>query len=68
MKNDYFRKYITHFKLIKTADNSFSDTFGRKVLLVMDNKFFIRETENIWKPYSQGDLAESIINNIPLHS
>ena len=66
MENN-LRNYVTYFKLIKTANNEYSDTLGRKVLLIMDDKIFIREQENIWKSHNEGNLTLSILNNIPLH-
>jgi len=67
MKKNYFRKYVTHFKLIKTGDDTFSDTGGVDVLRITDNKILIRESFGVWKRVREGSLVLSIINNIPLH-
>jgi hypothetical protein len=67
MKKNYFRKYVTHFKLIKTGDNTFSNTGGVDVLRVVDDKILVRESHGVWKPVRTGSLVLSVINNIPLH-
>ncbi len=67
MKRNYFRKYVTHFKLIKTSDDTFSDTCGVDVLRITDDAILVRESFGVWKPVRVGSLALSVINNIPLH-
>jgi hypothetical protein len=67
MKKNYFRKYVTHFKLIKTSDDTFSDVGGVDVLRVENNKIFIRASFGVWKSVQEGALVLSVINNIPLH-
>lgn len=61
------RKYVTHFKLIKTGEETYSTVGGRDVLRICDNKIQIRDTAGNWKLTRQGDLILSIIDNIPLH-
>ena len=67
MKRNYFRKYVTHFKLIKTSDDTFSDTCGVDVLRIVDDKILVRESFGVWRSVREGSLVLSVINNIPLH-
>ena len=62
------RKYVTHFKLVKTADQTYSDVGGKEVLRVENNSIQIRGNDGIWRLTRQGDLIMSIIDNVPLHS
>jgi hypothetical protein len=62
------RKYAAYFKLVKTGEESYSDTWGKNVLRIANNKVQIRDEKGDWKVAKYGDLILSIIYNIPLHS
>lgn len=62
------RKYVTHFKLVKTGEDTYSNVGGKDVLKVENNAIQIRGTDGIWRVTRQGDLIMSIIDNVPLHS
>ena len=61
------RLYIENFNLIKTGVNNFSDVSGRCVFRIKDEYVEIKTSNNRWKRHKYGDLAVSIIHDIPLH-
>lgn len=68
MKKNYLRRYVTHFKLIKTGDDIYSNTGGTSVLKIDNDFIFVRENTFKWNRVKISDIVNSILNNIPLHS
>ena len=66
MKNEYVKKYVTHFQLHKSG-NKFLNSRYEHVLSITNNQIFYKLSKNNWKACKEGDLLISIINNIPLH-
>jgi hypothetical protein len=66
MENN-IRSYVSHFKLIKTGAANFSNVGGECVFRIHEDLIMIRSSNGYWKKHRHGDLALSVINNIPLH-
>ena len=55
MKKNYLRRYVTHFKLIRTGDDIYSNTGGTSVLKIDNDLIFVRENTFKWNQ-SYNDL------------
>ena len=66
MENN-IRLYVTNYNLIKTGAGNYSDVSGKCVFRIVDEFVEVKTSHNRWKRYKHGDLAESVIHNIPLH-
>jgi len=61
------RLYVSRFKLIKTGFDNYSDASGRCVFRIKDAHIEIKTSNDRWQLHKHGDLAVSVIHNIPLH-
>ena len=66
MENN-IRLYVTNFNLVKTGVDNFSDVSGKCVFRIRDEYVELKTSHNCWRRYKHGDLAVSVIHNIPLH-
>lgn len=66
MENN-IRLYVTKFNLVKTGISNYSDVSGKCVFRIKQDYVELKTQNNRWKLYKHGDLAVSVIHNIPLH-